>query len=67
MPRSPRTPRRSLTLVDVKPALTADFTDSESQRVLLVASRAVARELGRQAAREYFDRLIRKAKRSAPR
>lgn len=35
-----------------------DFSDLESQRVLAVAARAVARELGRQAAREYFAELI---------
>lgn len=31
-----------------------DFSDPESQRALATAARAVARELGRQAAREYF-------------
>ena len=35
-----------------------DFSDAESQRVLTAASRAVARELGREAAREYFAKLI---------
>lgn len=35
-----------------------DFSDPESQRVLTVAARAVARELGREAAREYFDELV---------
>jgi hypothetical protein len=32
----------------------ADFSDPESQRVLSAAASAVARELGRQAAREHF-------------
>jgi hypothetical protein len=32
----------------------ADFSDPESQRVLAAAARAVAVQLGRQAAREYF-------------
>ena len=31
----------------------SDFSDAESQRVLTLAACAVARELGRQAAREY--------------
>ena len=35
-----------------------DFSDIESVRVLAVAARAVARELGREAAREYFAELI---------
>ena len=39
-----------------------DFSDGESQRVLAAAARAVARELGRQAAREYFAELIGKSK-----
>jgi hypothetical protein len=34
----------------------ADFSDPESQRVLDAAARAVARELGRQAARELWAR-----------
>ncbi len=36
----------------------ADFGDSGSKRVLAGAAVAVARELGRQAAREYFQELI---------
>lgn len=36
----------------------ADFTDPESQRVLAAAAQTVARELGREAAREYFAELI---------
>ena len=39
----------------------ADFSDPESQRVLTAAARAVAYELGRNAAREYFAELIHKA------
>lgn len=37
-----------------------DFSDPESQRVLRAAARAVACELGREAAREYFAELIRR-------
>jgi hypothetical protein len=37
----------------------ADFHDAESQHVLTEAAAAVARELGRQAAREYFAELMR--------
>ena len=51
--------RRSLKLVDTKPAHSADFSDPESKRVLSMAARTVARELGREAAREYFAKLIR--------
>lgn len=40
----------------------ADFSDQESQRVLTAAARAVAHELGRQAAREYFAELIGKTR-----
>jgi hypothetical protein len=36
----------------------ADFGDPESQRALDAAARAVARNLGRQAAREYFAELL---------
>lgn len=43
---------------DAKPNGSADFGDAESQRVLTAAARAVARELGREAAREYFAGLI---------
>ena len=35
-----------------------DFSDRESQRVLTAAAHAVAHELGREAAREYFAELI---------
>jgi hypothetical protein len=35
-----------------------DFSDVKSQRVLAAASMAVARELGRQAARDYFAELL---------
>ncbi len=37
-----------------------DFSDQDSQRVLTTAARAVACELGREAAREYFAELIRR-------
>ena len=58
------TPRRSApaSLKLVAPAQSADFTDPESQRVLSAAARAVARELGRQAAREHFAALLDKAR-----
>jgi hypothetical protein len=51
-----------LALVDTKPVYPTDFSDRESQRVLAAAARAVARELGRQAAREYFAEVIGKPK-----
>ena len=35
-----------------------DFSDPDSQRVLTAAARAVARELGREAARKYFAELL---------
>lgn len=59
-----RSARRPLTLVDTKSVQPTDFSDPESQRVLTVAARAVARELGREAAREYVAELIRKSKAS---
>ena len=37
----------------------ADFTDPESQRVLDAAEHALARELGRQAAREFLAEMTR--------
>jgi hypothetical protein len=63
MPRPTRPACRSLSLVkrSVPPT---DFSDRESQRVLTAAARAVARELGREAAREYFAKLIGKPKAS---
>jgi len=39
-----------------------DFSDRESQRVLLAAARGVAYELGRAAAREWFAESIGKPK-----
>ena len=50
--------RRPLMLVEPKSASRGDFGDPESQRVLAVAACAVARALGREAAREYFAELI---------
>jgi hypothetical protein len=41
-----------------------DFSDPGSQRVLAAAALDLARELGRQAAREYFATLIVQPKRS---
>ena len=64
MPRPTRSARRPLTLVETKSVQPADFSDRESQRVLAAAVRAVARELGREAAREYFAELIGKPKAS---
>jgi hypothetical protein len=48
-------------LSTAKPRLEANFTDPESLAVLTSAARAVARELGRQAAREFFTELIGKS------
>ena len=62
MPRPIRSARRPLTLVGAKSVQPADFSDLESKRVLAAAAQAVARELGREAAREYFVELIRKPK-----
>jgi len=56
-------PKRSNGHVSDVPAVPpADFSDRESQRVLAAAVRTVARELGREAAREYFAELIGKPK-----
>lgn len=41
-----------------RPATGVDCADAQSQRVLAAATRSVARELGREAAREYFAELI---------
>lgn len=62
MPRAPRSVRRPPRLAEMKPAESADFRDSESQRILQIAARAVAHELGREAARDYFAELIGKPK-----
>ena len=64
MPRPTRSAGCLLRLVDTKPAHSADFSDLESQRVLAAATRVVARELGREAAREYFAEFIGKPKAS---
>jgi len=61
MPRPRRSARRALRLVEPPPHQRPDFSDRESQRVLTVAASAVARELGREAAREYFAELLGKA------
>jgi hypothetical protein len=56
-------PKRSSGDLSAAPAVPpVDFSDRESQRVLSVAAKAVARELGRQVAREYFADLIGKPK-----
>jgi hypothetical protein len=44
--------------VETESAQQVDFGDCESQRVFAAAAQAVARELGREAAREYFAELI---------
>jgi hypothetical protein len=62
MRRHTRAVRRPVTLVEPEPGPLGDFSDVESQRVLTLAARAVARELGREAAREYFAQLIGKPK-----
>ena len=55
--------RSPLTLVEPSPVRPlADFSDRDSQGVLRAAAEAVARELGRQAAREYFAELIGRSK-----
>ena len=59
MPRTPRPARSVPTLVVSESVRQTDFGDTESQRVLRAAAGAVAREIGRRAAREYFDELIR--------
>jgi hypothetical protein len=58
MSRVSRGPRRLLSLTEAKPVDRAEFSDPESRRVLSAAAVAVARELGRQAARDYFMQLI---------
>jgi hypothetical protein len=58
----PATPKSGGRAYDDRPHVAdgqaQDFSDPESQRVLAAAARGVARELGRQAAREYFAELI---------
>lgn len=54
----PKTVRPLADPLEVEPTRSADFSDGESQRVLTAAARAVARELGREAAREHFAKLI---------
>ena len=44
----------------------ADFSDPESQRVLSAAASAVARELGRQAAREHFAEVLARSTKVKP-
>jgi hypothetical protein len=56
-PTSPK-PWHLLRLVDRAAAPPLDFSDPESQRVLAEVARVVSRELGREAAREYFAELI---------
>ena len=56
--------RRPLAVVETKSVQPTDFSDRESQRVLAAAACAVAGELGREAAREYFAELIGKPKAS---
>ena len=50
--------RRRVPLAGSESAPLADFRDPESQRVVAAATYAVARELGRDATREYFAELI---------
>jgi hypothetical protein len=52
-------PRRKRPLALAPQSERIDFTP-ESRRVLKAAAREVGRELGRQAAREQFEMLIRK-------
>ena len=67
MPRHKQPARHLLRLVDTKLAHSGDFGDAESKRVLSMAALAVARELGRETAREYFAELIGKPKASSMR
>jgi len=62
--RHTRSARPPLTLVESKSVEVANFSDVGSHRVLTLAARAVARELGREVAREYFAQLIGKPKAS---
>lgn len=55
----PKHVQRLSDAVEVEPTRSADFSDAESQRVLTAAARAVAWELGREAAREHFAKLVR--------
>ena len=64
MPLLLRAGRRATSPVEAKSLVPADFGDVESLRVLTTAARAVARELGREAAREYFAELIGRPKAS---
>ena len=57
--RIPRAPSRRSVPASITPNVDRlDCSDFESQRVLTAAACAVARELGRQAAREYFAEAI---------
>ena len=62
MPPLTRSPRRPVRIVDAMSVRPGDFSDRESQRVLIAAARAVAHALGREAAREYFAELIGRSK-----
>jgi hypothetical protein len=59
-PFAPPSKRPSIDVTSAAAAVTeaTDFSDRESQRVLTAACPAVAREWGREAAREYFAELI---------
>jgi hypothetical protein len=54
MPRNRSTSLSARARCDSRPDSGQDFGDSESQRVFGAAALAVARELGRRAAHEYF-------------
>ena len=57
-----RSARRQPVRREPTPVSAADFSDAESQEVLRAAACSVARELGRQAARECFEAAIEKRK-----
>ena len=61
-PTRPRVIEIALIALADTDAPAIDFGDPESQRVLAAAADAVAYELGREAAREYFSKLIGKPK-----
>ena len=62
MPRLPRSVGPPLPPVQRRYVERTDFSDAESQRVLAAAACAIARELGRQAAREFFNKTLGKLK-----
>lgn len=52
-------PEEHIVTTDGEADTPTDFSDDQSRRVLTAAARAVASELGRAAAREYFAESVR--------